>query len=131
MSDLALKYKIADETEEIITAKIVSAFETFAAQTPTFHNNQANRARMFEIMEEMRTEEGSNPMRATDWSDAYSRFLFLYDQPRSVARRRPSAAPRTGITHEALDNMSAEEMGRRMYDPNFVNAVNSLPPRKS
>jgi len=111
---LEARYEAAQQNEEVITAKIVSAFETFAAQTPSFQNTNANRAKMFEVMEEMRVEEGANPTRATDWSDAYSKFLFLYDQPRTVARRRPSAAPVSGLTLAEINGWTAVELKKQI-----------------
>ena len=83
-------------------------------------------------MEEMRTEEGSNPMRATDWSVAYSRFLFLYDRPRPVARKQSVAAPVSKLTYEEVDGWSGERLRKELErSPARAAEIESVLSRKS
>jgi len=124
------KYQIADETEANLTARIVSAFKTFAAQTPSFKNTEENRSRIFQIMEEMREESGLNPMRAADWSQALARFNYLHDR-QPTPNRQQRRVPVKRLSHDDIDQMTSAQYQRRLEsDPTFEQQVNALGPRK-
>ena len=109
------EYEVAQQNEAAITAKIISAFKTFAARTPEFKNTEANRAKLFEIMEQARVEDGRNPTRPSDWSDAYARFLFIYDKQRPVvSRKKATAAPVSKLTREEVDSWPAVRLQREI-----------------
>jgi len=119
-------YENADAREQATVEKIHSVCALFMQAHPEYLPSSRNEGIMFAAMSAPDNDH-LNATRAADWEEVYAQVRNqLEEKP-----RRQQRATRTGITHEALDNMSAEEMGRRMNDPNFVNAVNSLPPRKN
>jgi hypothetical protein len=123
---LEQKYVNADAHEQATVEKIHRACATFMQAHPEYLASAQNEDIMFAAMTAPENDH-LKPTRAADWEEIFAQVRNqLEEKP-----RRQQRATRTGITHEALDNMSAEEMGRRMNDPNFVNAVNSIPPRKN
>lgn len=125
--DLLEKYNAADEAEARRIDKIVSAFKSFAAQTPAFKNTEQNRSRLFQIMEQMREESGLNPNRASDWSEAHAEFLYEYDRQPTPNQQPRRATVKRGPTHADIEKMSSREYQRRMEsDPAFEAQVNAL-----
>ena len=129
---LEQQYERADANEQAIVARIRAAIEKFLQAHPDLYQCAANEKILFDCM---RAPENDHlqPDSAASWADCYAQCRNrLIERPATRRTAPPRTVARPAITHEELDQMSAEQMARRMAaDPKFEEAVNALPPRST
>ena len=119
----------AREQEQAARQRAFADGKKFVLAHPGFIQSKANEQKIFDYI----SERGLN-FDLVGFEHAYAALKAEGLLDLKVRAQRPErTSPRTvagiRITHEALDELSAEQMQRLMMNPEFVSAVNALGPR--
>jgi hypothetical protein len=116
--ELEARYNAAQSASDATVANIRRACSAFMRQHPEFVPSQRNEQILFAAMSAPENDHLS-PTSVSSWEEVYAqnRVLLDRDKPRSVARRRPSAAPVSGLTYAEIDSWSAARLGKALESP--------------